>query len=457
MVPREKYKKPDNSEIRKRLVALGVERLAHALVCLAAENDDATAAIDRMVSLPEEMARRCLEKVRVLKRKRGFVDWRGTASFRKKVEDVLKDIEEGIDDPRIGVELMAAFVETDDKVLGNCDDSGGSIGDLYRFRAVRLFSGYAQGCADKEWLSQLILSLNREDNYGIRHLLVDSAKEYLPEKNIRKLINSFQELACKQGDERERGGFLMCVESLARQVKDAPLFEKTRIAAWGKTPVAACLDIAEVYFESGDSDKALHWMEKIPHGERFKAQERDDLLARIYKNIGDFGKLHEVALRNFRRHRSKKALVRLLEVIGSEKRDEVVAGEVDLIMMGIHFSLCDAVFLLDTGRPDQTEKYLLNRVEQVEASDYKSFQRFAIKLEENKLLLGAVVVYRVLLGSILDRRLNSAYSSGARYLRRMETLSRSIDDWRGLDNHQSYFKMLKEKHGRKSSFWSHFG
>jgi hypothetical protein len=33
-------------------------------------------------------------------------------------------------------------------------------------------------------------------------------------------------------------------ESLARQIKDAPFFEKTRIAFWVALSITACMDIA---------------------------------------------------------------------------------------------------------------------------------------------------------------------------------------------------------------------
>jgi hypothetical protein len=45
---------------------------------------------------------------------------------------------------------------------------------------------------------------------------------------------------------------------------------------------ASILDIAEVYLASGEPNTALEWMGKIPEGDIFMADKRDELL-QIYK------------------------------------------------------------------------------------------------------------------------------------------------------------------------------
>ena len=70
------------------------------------------------------------------------------------------------------------------------------------------------------------------------------------------MIANLQKWADKEKDEYGKRHHLMLIESLARQIKDAKLFEKTRIASWGKLSTAALIDIARVYLESGDVETA---------------------------------------------------------------------------------------------------------------------------------------------------------------------------------------------------------
>ena len=57
------------------------------------------------------------------------------------------------------------------------------------------------------------------------------------ETQLRWLIDQYQQLAAKEPDEFPRRHWLYQVESLARQLKDAPLFEQTRRAAFKITPL----------------------------------------------------------------------------------------------------------------------------------------------------------------------------------------------------------------------------
>jgi hypothetical protein len=54
---------------------------------------------------------------------------------------------------------VAAFYETDKGTLGNCDDSSGHVGDVYRFEAKELFIGMPDIVPIKTGL-QLGLKLN---------------------------------------------------------------------------------------------------------------------------------------------------------------------------------------------------------------------------------------------------------------------------------------------------------
>ncbi len=130
-----------------------------------------------------------------LKRRQRFISWKESASYAYKLEMILEDLKSGVNDPETGVELVAAFYRADGAVFEQCDDSSGNVGDVFRFDAKQIFVSYASRCQDKEWLGELVFNLNRENDYGVRDVLVDCASEYLPETVIRHLINRFQDAA----------------------------------------------------------------------------------------------------------------------------------------------------------------------------------------------------------------------------------------------------------------------
>lgn len=441
---------------KQRLRDFGADALAEALLKLANRDESAEVMVERLITTPNDILKHVKSKLSGLKRSRKFISWRESAHFARELEDLLQDIKAGVDDSRTGAELIASFFETDRGTLAHCDDSSGHVGDVYRFAAKDLFVEYAARCDDKEWLGELVLMLNRKDDYGVRDTLIECAAEYLPESQIRNMIARLNTLADAETEEYQKRRWLLGIESLARQIKDAALFERTRIAAWGTPSTSACADIARVYLESGDAETALSWLERVPAQETFQADERDQLLLQAHGLLGNREKQSDVAWRIFRRLRCSDSLHALLAVIGQEKEQEVMRDEIQTMVSKKTLILSDAAFLLEIGCFEEGEIYLLDRADQLNGDFYGSLIPLAEILETEGRVLGATIVYRALLDSILTRAQSKTYPHGVRYLKKLDKLAPSISDWRNFDDHRIYSEHLQGQHRRKTSFWSRY-
>ncbi|MCB2216996.1 MAG: hypothetical protein KQH59_13080 [Desulfobulbaceae bacterium] len=441
---------------KKKLIALGADALADALLNLAVHSDEADDLIEQLIATPKENVQRFKKKLSGLKRSRRFIDWRGAASFSRELEMLLQDLKAGVDDPLIGVELVAAFYEADNIIFEMCDDSSGNIGDVFRYYAKELFVDYAKRCKEKQKIADIILKVNQKDNYGIRDTLIDCAGECLSESVIRTMIATFQKWADKEKDEYGKRHHLRSIESLARQIKDAKLFERIRIASWGKLSTAALIDIARVYLESGDVETAHSWLKKIPEGETYQAYERDKLLEDIYHKQGDSEKLTELLFQKFRSYHSVDTLRALLDVIGHGKRDDVINDETRQILKIERLRESDAEFLISIGKIDEAEEYLLGRAEQLDGNHYGSLLSLAEAMEAENRHLVTSLIYRSLLISILERGYTKAYPHGIRYLKKLDKLATKVSDWNEFNHHEVFKEQIIDAHGRKRSFWSKY-
>ncbi|MCD4688093.1 MAG: hypothetical protein K8R55_02025 [Desulfuromonadaceae bacterium] len=446
------------SEQRKqRLIDLGAEVLAEALLELADRYAAVDDLVERKIATPKDNVQRFKAKLSGLKRSRRFIDWRESSTFARNLQDLLQDLQAGVDDPRLGAQLVAAFYETDQKTFDRCDDSNGYVGDIYRYHAKELFLGYACRCTDKEWLVDLLYGLIQLDDYVVRDALIYCAAEFLPEPHIRAMIADFQKLADKETDEYDQRKWLGLIESLARQIKDAPLFERVRLASWDEVSTAACMDIGRVYLECDDEKTALRWLKRIPPAETFQADERDQLLLDIYARLGDGNQQAAIAWQIFRRSRSGRSLAALLSVVGADQRVAVVAGETSAILAEPTWSSVDATFLVETGCLDEAEGYLLERVAQLNGDYYYQLLPLAEVMEAEERALVATVLYRALLDSILQRAQTKTYPHGVRYLKKLDRLAMSVADWQAIEDHGVYREHLQQQHGRKRSFWARYG
>jgi hypothetical protein len=448
--------KDSSNERRQKLIDKGPEILADALLNLSNYSDEADELIEQLIVAPKENVQRFKKKLSGLKSSGRFIDWRGAAGFTRELEMLLQNLKAGVDDPLTGAQMVASFFENDNVIFEMCDDSNGSIGDVFRHDAKDLFVDYASRCANKDRVVEIILKVNKKDNYSVRHSLIDCAVDCLPEESIRKMIITLQQWADSENEEYYKRHHLILIESLARQIKDAKLFEQTRIASWGKLSTAAFIDIARVYLESKDIETSHSWLKKVPKGDTFQAYERDKLLLEIYQKQGNSEKLTELLSHKLRSSHSVENLQALLDVIGHSKREDVITEEVLQILKNKRFCVLDAGFLIEVGKLNEAEEYIVKRVEQIDGNLYGSLIPLAEKLELENRDLAASLIYRSLLGSVLQRGYTKAYPHGIRYLKTLDKLSMDIDDWKNNSHHEAFKEQIMQDHGRKHSFWSKY-
>lgn len=381
--------------------------------------------------------------------------WRsGSRQWANEVYGRLQVWCKSIDDPRDGCDLLLRFYAGDDALFSHCDDSNGDLGDLYRHEAKELFVRFAKACPDKKWIASELFKLLGDDGYGVRDTLLEGACAYLPESDLRSLVSRCQKVSESEVDEGRKRHWLIFVELLAKELKDPALFEQTRMSSWGKLNPAAHLDIAQVWFDSGDADTARKWLDSVPQGDNFRGNERDDLLIQVAASQGDIATRDAAAWRKFRRFRCRQSLDALVSTIGSSDRSQVVAQEVAQILSRQGLVESDALFLLEMDLPDEAERYLLDRFAQISGDRYGE----VLDLAEATVLAGkplvASLLYRALLDSILLHVRRNAYGHAAKYLAILERLAPSVKEWCEHPAHVAYLAALRARHGLKKAFWA---
>lgn len=440
-------------ERRIRLINLGAERLAVALIDLAVHSIEAERLVERLVSEPEANLQRFRNQLAALAGQQNFRNWRESTIYARELEAILEELRYGAEDPEEGLAMLAEFYASDRTILEHCDDSNGEVGNTFRFQAMELFVEFAQGCHDENIVMQTILTLNEEDNYGLRDTLISNASRMLPEPKIRDMISLLQQSPESPGYSYPLQHKALLIESLARQIKDAPLFEKTRIQSWDRLNSAAYVDIARVYLESGDPATAFQWLQKIEKEDHFRDYERDVLLEEIFRTQGRMEDLIQLQDRRFREHPSLKTLQARLDLVGEERRSQILAEETRIIMDTPALDLEGALFLAETGSMEALETYILARHNQVSGLYYNYLIPIADALETGQRFLPSSLIYRTLLVSILQRGYAKAYPHGITYLHKLDRMAAKICDWGQFESHEQFEQGIRRDHGRKSSFW----
>lgn len=392
-----------------------------------------------------------------LKRSKRLIRWGESREFSAELHGLLDELKRSVDDPQTGAELVIKLYEADQKLLGRCDDSSGYVGDFFRYSARDLFVDYASRAPGKKRLAGLVVKLIQKDNFGVRDALVDCAAEYLPEDIVREMVASFQASADALIERYDKMGFLSLVSSLARQLKDAPLFEQATLATFSEGSTSGLVDIATVYWETGNARTALSWLERFGPTDTWKSIERNRLLLDIYKDLDEPTKQAEVAWRIFESGRGIQTFEQLLSIIGPEKRESTLADQVTVILNLERWSYADVLFLAELEQFDAVAQFILTRHNDLDGGySYNHMLSLAQSLEKAGHHLAVTAIYRALLDSILERAKTQTYSHGVRYLKKLDALVPSISDWQHLVDHTAYMLQIRQQHGRKHSFWGRY-
>jgi hypothetical protein len=440
---------------RTQLINLGAEQLADTLLELHDMYPAVSEAVKQLLATPDENIKRYKAKLASLKRSRKFISWQESGDFTQQLRQLLIDLEKSVKEPCAGVELVGRFFETDDSIFNRCDDSNGEVGDVFCFSATNLFISFANRCANKQLIADLVIKLNEDDGYGVRDSLFKRASEYLPDATLRAMIDTLWTKAGLTTNNYQLDNWLRAIQLLAKQLGDAPLFEKARFK---NTPpsVAAWFDIARVYLECGEPHIALIKFQQIPDMESFMLKDRQQLLFDIYHQLGDAEAQTKIAWQIFNEQHNQTTLNQLLDCIGQDQRDTVINDVCNSIAQNPQFSHQDAAFLSAVDCFDELEAYLLQRSEQLNGDLYTQLLPLAEALEKRGKFLVSCLIYRALVDSILARALSKYYHHGVKYLKKLDQLAPSVTDWQTWQTHEMYLATLQELHKRKSAFWSKY-
>jgi hypothetical protein len=394
-------------------------------------------------------------------KRRKFKPYGYSSKYAAELAEALQGLEGAEDDPKGAITALLAFFTADQIILNQCDDSNGSIGDVFRINAADLFVRFATRCDDKQWIIEQLLPLLDNEPFDFRCMLFKDMAVFMPEPIMRQAVTRLWELFELNG-RNDLSSFIFALEYLAWQLKDPALLIEV-ISCKNATrrtghdlPVAYIIDIALLYFQCDDLANARSWIERIPVTESFKKKERDALMAAIYKKLGDTEALTQTMWRMYRADRGLDSLNRLIAVVGESEREGIVKQAIADIMRGKEFKGEDAHYLFELGRIDYVERYIIKHAKNIEGDFYWIPLNLIDDLKPHNKPLATSVLYRALLDSILVRAKSVIYHHGVSYLKKLEKLAPTISDWQGLPDHTAYFAAVRVQHKQKSSFWRQY-
>jgi len=429
------------------------ENLRTSLLDLATPKEEAKA-------LASEIRSRMTRAWRLCKRRDG---WKMALPISRELDQVLLSIQSLMDKGCLveAERLLAAFVKKAEKGMAEVDDSHGYLWPVCQ-EGVSLW-GEVWGRIeprDTVQLVNLVYDHIHDNGYAVKDDMISKFAKALGNEGLRAL------------QRRLHGDLAKLPQPNPQEPHWRRDFNRTQIAGWlqdiadslndvdeyiaiaeaeGQTETDA-LGISRRLFEAGRFQEALASLEKGQAGRGFVYKEPYDyptLKCKILLALGRTEEARDTLWQEFAKYLSLTTFEELLKLTPGERKDEVrhravsSAEEYRSPEQG-------AYFLVQMNELERAARLIEQKQDEISGSSYSLLLKIAKALADSY-PSQARLLYKSLLLDILDSSRYKAYGHAARYLMLMEQLAEKAD----LRPQQTEFvRMLRQKHGRKRSFWA---
>ncbi|WP_374189994.1 DUF6880 family protein [Psychrobacter immobilis] len=430
-----------------------------------------------------------------LRRRRKFVDYWESSEFATELQHLASDIMSLYpEQPQECLTLLELFIESTNASLGRADDSNGYIGDIYRSLTASWLT-VASTCYEQEkrdipvderdilshaWVNKVKV-LADDNDYGTKDSLLEDINELLSEPEIRGLIADYQQerenIQIKKANEDtlnerqnsplsddafsinyEKMVIEIAIKNLSRALGDVGFFETIFFEMQETRPVhpRRLEELLTFLLNQRAFDKALHYLnEEWQSDGLLDKTRRLDWLSHIYHMQKNTNALMEVLGEVFELQPSPLRLKAIMAEASPAQQAQWRKRAYELAEQQENVFMATSL-LLEIGEVELANQVAVARYCQFADVHYTALTGMLKELPAETDLL-QVIIYRTLLNDILDSSRSKAYGHAARYFNRLTKLdtviSQSSKPYSELATHKEYIITLKDKHGKKRSFW----
>ena len=178
---------------KEDLVKAGADNLSDILVSIYKNNPALQKQLDitfaGLNESPKKLISAIKKEISSLKRSKGFVDYYGSDSLARRLDQIRISIAKDFKKKSLedAIKLMQDFLNLHSNTIERCDDSNGTVGEVFVQSCVDLGEMYSELSKDQEEVAQLVFDIFTKDDYGICGNAIIDFKDALRDKGLEYL------------------------------------------------------------------------------------------------------------------------------------------------------------------------------------------------------------------------------------------------------------------------------
>jgi hypothetical protein len=464
------------------LEALGSTRLAQLLIEISEGNAPAKRRLRLELAgadSPTAVANQVRKRIATITRSRSFIDWHNRKSLIDDLEAQRRAIVDQLASrlPTEALELMWRFLELAESVFARCDDSSGTVINIFHSAVADLGAIAQSARPSAERLADQAFNALVRNGYGQFDDLIQAlvpalgpmGLEHLKQRMIELSAQPVRKPAAKErqvigwssggaifADEIAERSRVSTVRLALQEIADAQGDVDAFIAQYEepvrKAPKIAA-EIARRLLAAHRLDEALQTLEETEHRRGgWPDFEWEDARIDVLEARDCSDEAQASRWSCFERALSARHLREYLKRL--PEFDDFEAEERALSHAERYGSLLQAIsFLVSWPSLDRAARTVTARAKELDGDHYELLTPAAEALAP-KYPLAATLSLRAMIDFSLMKSRVGRYGHAARHLRECQGLASAITDYASFESHDIYVGRLRKDHGRKTAFWS---
>jgi hypothetical protein len=400
---------------------------------------------------PTDMAREVAKRLNTIARSDSFIDWRGRKELIADLEMQRRAIVDRVApvDPAIGFDLIWRLLSLTNGLYERCDDSSGRLQDFFHDMGPDVSALAELARPDPKDLADRLADCLVEDEWGHFSDLIPDLTECLGTIGLDRL-----KAALAKGVLTGPPRYVLrhALERIADAEGDVDAFIAQQSEASRKVPAIAA-EIAARLLKQGRTEDAWHAIEAVDETRPgWIPFEWEDMRAKVLAALGRAEEAQHFRWNCFARSLNADHFRLIIKALPDFEDIEAEGRAMDLTLA--HGDTLAALhFLVTWPALEQAARLVMSRADELDGTYYELLTP-AAELLEARYPLAATLLLRVLIDFALEKGRVKRYRHAARHLNTCEAQSLRIEDFGSISDHDAYLSGLREKHGRKSSFWA---
>jgi hypothetical protein len=458
----------------ENLVRLGVERLAAILLGLANEQP----AIKRRLRLElageaggEIIAAEMNKRISTLRSARSFIDWQKRSDFVRDLDLTRTTIADNLarKRPDLALDLMWRFMELAAPVLNRVDDSGGTVGAVFRAACEDLGVLAVKARPEPHALAGQVFAAMTKNDHGEFDNLIPTIFPALGEPGAATLkARLTAAMPTRPNADRydsQAATVRHALQDLADAQRDVDAYISLVPADERKRSSVAAA-IGRRLLDVGRADEAVAILEAATPKKRPTRDDLDDFMgfgwdgpdadweSAYIDALAATGRMEHAQQMRWAAFEERLSVERLRDYLKALSDFDDVLAEDRAMERALRFlDFSTALHFFHTWPAHrQAAQLVLERHAEINGNLYYLLDPVARWLEGSH-PVAATLLRRAMIEDTLDGAKSKRYRHAARHLAECRSLASIIGDYGHFETHEAFVARLRSRHGRKSGFW----